>query len=487
MKYGLQEAAAADEGRAARMRRGIIQGWILLLVVCVGAAPMLGQTLAHKGWAGSGLTIDPWWKGAVFYELDPRMFQDSDGDGSGDLNGITQHLDYLHGLGADALVLSPFQLQAPAKGGPVFDPVYGKEEDFDQLEQQASVRKMRLIVDLPLSARQSTADTLATARFWLSRGVGGLRLVAAPAAHPDDGPAGGDAISPADASERVRQLRRLCAGYVGDRVLLWDVAGETFPPDQAHTISAGRRDVGPGLPQLMVDHAAASLTEWTPSTMKALITGVVAPNAVLVSDAAGDVRSWTRLSAGMDETQRLAVAKMVATVLLTSREAPMLFYGQEIGMASEMPASLPMQWGGQPGFTTGTPSVPMGPNAATATVAAEDANPGSLLNWYRKLSGLRQQGFALKGGTLTLVDTGYPDVVAWVRKGVLISVEQQLKQIGLKPANGMVPLALSFTGINPSFTATGINLPPYGIYLGEILQPGLEDSPAPYVSHRRGR
>jgi hypothetical protein len=71
--------------------------------------------------------------------------------------------------------------------------------------------------------------------------------------------------------------------------------------------------------------------------------------------------------------------------------------------------------------------------------------------------------------------------------GVLISVEQQLKQIGLRPTNGMVPLALSFTGINPSFTATGISLPAYGIYLGEILQPGLEDSPAPYVSHRRGR
>jgi glycosidase len=191
--------------------------------------------------------------------------------------------------------------------------------------------------------------------------------------------------------------------------------------------------------------------------------------------------------------------------MLAGREAPMLFYGQEIGMASNGTTPASMQWGEEPGFTSGTGSMAMGPNAGTATVAAEDADPGSLLNWYRKLSALRQEGFALKAGTVMLVDTGYQDVVAWVRKGatagerpvlvmcnlsghgVLISVEQQLKQLGLKPSSGMMPLALSFTGINPSYTATGINLPPYGIYLGEILQPGLEDSPAPYVSHRRGR
>jgi glycosidase len=196
---------------------------------------------------------------------------------------------------------------------------------------------------------------------------------------------------------------------------------------------------------------------------------------------------------------------MLATVMLTGREAPMIFYGQEIGMASNAATPAPMQWGAEPGFTSGTSSIALGPNAAAATVAAEDADPVSLLNWYRKLSALRQQGFALKGGTVTLVDTGYPDVVAWVRKGsttgerpvlvmcnlsgrgVLISVEQQLKQIGLKPTSGMVPLALSFTGVNPSYTATGIDLPAYGIYLGEILQPGLEDSPAPMVSRRRGR
>ncbi len=479
------------------MRKGL--GWcVLLVVVWFGAGPVWAQTLAHKGWAGSGLTIDPWWKGAVFYELDPLTFQESNGDGSGDLNGITQHLDYLQGLGVDAIVLSPLQLKAPGKGGgSAFEAVYGKEDDFDKLEQEVSLHKMRVIVDLPFSEKQTADDTLAMARFWLSRGVGGLRLVADSAA--------GNSLGQAEAASRVRLLRRLCAGYLGERVLLWDVAGMAAPADQAHAV-AGRRG-GNALdgPQLTVDHAAAAMTVWNATSVRGLVSGAVSPNAVLVSDAAGEVRSWTRLSAGMDEAERLAVAKMVATVLLAGREAPMIFNGQEIGITAEAGTPSPMQWGGAPGLTSRKAGTEMGPNAGTSTVAAEEADPGSLLNWYRKLSALRQQGFALKGGTVTLVDTGYPDVVAWARKGstagerpvlvmcnlsghgVLISVEQQLKQIGLKPTSGMVPMALSFTGTNPSFTATGINLPPYGIYLGEILQPGLEDAPAPIVSHRRGR
>jgi alpha-glucosidase len=415
-------------------------------------------------------------------------------------------LDYLKSLGVDAIVLSPFQLQPPDKAtGSAFEAVYGKEEDFDKLEQEISLRRMRLIVDLPLSAKHSADDTLAMARFWLSRGVGGLRLVAEPSASG----AAGATLGQADTDARVRLLRKLCAGYVGDRVLLGDIAGAVPPSSAAHatprTASGRRADTATDVPQLTVDHAAASLTAWNPSTMRALVTGAISPSGILVSDAADEPRSWSRLSAAMDDTQRLAVAKMVATVMLAGREAPMIFYGQEIGMASDAAKPLAMQWGGEPGFTGATPQVAIGPNAGTATVAAEEGDQQSLLNWYRQLSRLRQQGFALKGGSATPIDTGYADVVAWVRKGaaagerpvlvmcnlsshgVLISVEQQLKQVGLKPTNGMVPMALSFTGINPSFTATGINLPAYGIYLGEILQPGLEDSPAPYVSHRRGR
>ena len=54
------------------------------------------------------MTARDWWKSAVVYQVYPRSFADSDGDGVGDLNGITQRLDYVKALGVDAIWLSPF-------------------------------------------------------------------------------------------------------------------------------------------------------------------------------------------------------------------------------------------------------------------------------------------------------------------------------------------------------------------------------------------
>ena len=56
---------------------------------------------------GASLNPDPWWKHAVFYEIYPRSFQDTNGDGVGDLKGIISRLDYLHDLGIDAIWIAP--------------------------------------------------------------------------------------------------------------------------------------------------------------------------------------------------------------------------------------------------------------------------------------------------------------------------------------------------------------------------------------------
>ncbi|NLJ45319.1 MAG: hypothetical protein GX430_02005, partial [Treponema sp.] len=81
----------------------------------------------------------PWWKDAVFYQIYPRSFQDSNGDGVGDLRGIESRLDYLAGLGVDALWISPF-FKSPMKdfGYDVadyvsVDPVFGDMGDFRSL------------------------------------------------------------------------------------------------------------------------------------------------------------------------------------------------------------------------------------------------------------------------------------------------------------------------------------------------------------------
>ncbi len=100
---------------------------------------------------------EDWWKSAVIYQIYPASFNDSDGDGFGDLRGIVQKLDYLTWLGVDAIWLSPiFQSPMFDMGYDVSEylaihPSFGNLEDFKELVSEAHKRKIRIILDLVLN------------------------------------------------------------------------------------------------------------------------------------------------------------------------------------------------------------------------------------------------------------------------------------------------------------------------------------------------
>jgi alpha-glucosidase len=98
-------------------------------------------------------TASPWWRGVAIYQIYPRSFADSDGNGIGDLPGITQRLDYVAGLGVDAIWLSPF-FTSPMRdfGYDVadycgVDPVFGSLADFDALVERAHALNLKVIID----------------------------------------------------------------------------------------------------------------------------------------------------------------------------------------------------------------------------------------------------------------------------------------------------------------------------------------------------
>lgn len=107
--------------------------------------------------SGNGPVKEAWWKEAVFYQIYPRSFMDSDGDGIGDLQGIISRLDYLKELGVDVLWLSPVYDSPNDDNGYDIRDYYqimqdfGTMEDFELLLEEVHKRGMRLIMDLVIN------------------------------------------------------------------------------------------------------------------------------------------------------------------------------------------------------------------------------------------------------------------------------------------------------------------------------------------------
>ena len=99
----------------------------------------------------------PWWQHAVFYEIYPRSFADTNGDGVGDLKGITSKLDYLRELGVDAIWITPCYPSPQVDFGydvsdyENIDPMYGTLDDFDELQRKASEHGIRIIMDFVMN------------------------------------------------------------------------------------------------------------------------------------------------------------------------------------------------------------------------------------------------------------------------------------------------------------------------------------------------
>ena len=107
--------------------------------------------------ASAAHAADPWWKHAVIYEIYPRSFQDTNGDGVGDLKGIESRLGYLSELGVDAIWISPMYPSPQVDFGydiadyEAVDPQYGTLADMDRLIAAARERHVRVVLDMVLN------------------------------------------------------------------------------------------------------------------------------------------------------------------------------------------------------------------------------------------------------------------------------------------------------------------------------------------------
>jgi len=134
------------EGRIKVFRKIVVAG-----LLAAGLCALAPRSSAQ------GKAVDaeghPWWQHAVFYEIYPRSFADSNSDGIGDLNGIASKLDYLKDLGVDAIWITPCFPSPQVDFGydvsdyEAIDPMYGTMKDFDHLVGEGKKRNIRIILD----------------------------------------------------------------------------------------------------------------------------------------------------------------------------------------------------------------------------------------------------------------------------------------------------------------------------------------------------
>jgi glycosidase len=406
----------------------------LLLALCLSTTA-LAQTLARPGWAGSGMSAEPWWKHAVIYQLDPANFSENG------LKGIPTRLDYLQSLGVDAILLTN-----TAPDAQNLDSTLGTLDDLDDLIHQASRHNIRILLDLK---PQPNTDLTSTARSWLNRGIAGFHT-----------------SNPADAVT----LRKATSTYVGQRIVITGLTPETIQNKQQNRDPA---------PQLVLDPRAGTQPQLTASTIRPALEdaqNLTQSQPLLLTDGPTYPRSMTRYADGKHD---LDIAKVLATTLLTTRAAALLYYGQELGL-STAPEPTTIHWEAPPkGQPASTPD-------ATPNAALEEADPHSLLNWYRQLSAFHHGNATISSGANITLNHDDQNILAWVRKPtrvtaisptivVLCNLSAQPVQLSLKQDMQRLHLKGSFlrtilrsdNGFGPMHLDS-MTIPPYSVYIGEL-------------------
>ena len=153
-----------------------------------------------------------WWKEAVVYQIYPRSFMDSNGDGIGDINGITSRLDYLKELGVDVLWLSPvYQSPNDDNGYDISDyqaimEEFGTMEDFDRMLEGIHARGMKLVMDLVVNHTSDEHPWFVESRKSKDNIISGERE------KTEKSRTTGEVVSPAPRGSMIR--RQICITFI---------------------------------------------------------------------------------------------------------------------------------------------------------------------------------------------------------------------------------------------------------------------------------
>jgi oligo-1,6-glucosidase len=480
-----------------------------------------------------------WWQTATVYQIYPRSFADSNGDGIGDIPGIIGKLDYLRDLGIGVIWLSPICASPMRDNGydisdyQAIAPEFGTFDDFDHLVAEARARGIGILLDLVvnhtsdqhrwfLDARSSRtnryrdyyvwrepapdggppndvastfggpawtldpvtgqywfhqfapeqpdlnwanpevrAEIYRMMNWWLDRGIAGFRMdvINLIAKEPDNG-------ITADGPKLHDYLQEMHRETLAGRDVL--TVGESWTATPETALLYSGRDRKELSMVFQFEHVVQQWHEvwgkWAPKPFDLVaLKRTISRWQTALADDGWNSLFWGNHDLpravskyGDDAGYRVESAKMLATVLHLLKGTPYVYQGEEIGMTNvpftsigqyrdietlnmhrlHLEAGLPeadfirgananardnsrtpMQWDASPhaGFTTGTPWIEANPNYARINVAAEQADPHSILAHYRRLIALRKSLPIIVDGRYRSWLDDHPDVMAYTR------------------------------------------------------------------------
>ncbi len=449
-----------------------------------------------------------WWQTGIVYEIYPRSYQDSNVDGTGDLKGIINRLDYLVWLGIKAIWIAPVYPSPMADFGyditdhAAIDPLFGSLSDFDDLVRSAHSRGLKLLMDFVPNHTSSLHPWFVESRssrdnpkrdwylwqngkqignppnnwlamfggsawewdsttaqyyyhgflkeqpdlnwrnpevrramydimqFWFEKGVDGFRVDALwhlikdsrlrnNPVNPDynDKMTDYDRLLPKHSTDQpevfeiVGEMRSVCDCYEDNMMI-----GEAYVPLKRLVKYYGAEGNGCHLPANFM----LILLPWKPEIIAASINEY---------EKSLPRNGWPNWVLGNHDQKRIASriginqARNAAMLLLTLRGTPVLYYGDELGMEdvsipdeevmdpqgrnmpgknlSRDPSRTPMQWSvdKNAGFTAGKPWLRLDERYKSTNVESEKADPDSILSFYRRLIGFRQNENCMTAGS----------------------------------------------------------------------------------------
>ncbi len=468
-----------------------------------------------------------WWKDAVIYQIYPRSFQDSNGDGIGDIPGIISRLDHLQELGVDAIWLSPvYRSPGDDRGYDISDycdiaPEYGTLADMDSLITEAKKRNIRIIMDLVINHTSTKHEWFKKSRervdpytdyyhwedkpnnwtgffgedcwvydevrgqyylhlfaktqadlnwscphvleevrnilrFWLDRGVAGFRCDVINILYKDSLESskkniiltGSEHYLSLDGTHAIlRELRKVLDEYNAFTV------GETVfvTPKIAHDLTDEDRKELNMIFSFQHMECDQYFLKWFKRGFrpKVFMDCLVKwqkelPWNTIYLENHDQPRSIPRFGSTRYWKES---GKLLATMVMTLRGTPFIYEGQEFGMLDfdfeelsqlddveshnvdrvlqgmHVPKSLrwkiirrtsrdnartPVQWDASPnaGFTTGKPWLGINSNYRDINCASQQADPDSILSFYKELIALRRENDVLRRGDFTPLETG---------------------------------------------------------------------------------